>query len=236
MKIKNVKIEINKKLVIVVIALIIVALVLGLVNAFVKNRYTASKIDSKREYVIIRYNNKQSSSFVPYINLNSNDAKDVNNEIKSITSSYLSSDTKDTNVTYRFNAYKNTLSVVLMFKDYDGETYNYSFKTYVFNLENGKLLTDDEILKMFNSNYNEISIKIENEMKIKYADEVERGIITNCDYNTCYLDLRGIKSYIEGANLYTENGKLVVYKAYNVYSKYKEEEYFTRNDFKFIIK
>lgn len=231
------KIEIDKKLVIVIIVLIIITIILGIVNSSLKNRYTSLKIDDDKEYVILRFNNKGNNSFVPYVNLKSEDAKKVNNEIKSITNDYLYSETRHKNVTYRYNAEGSFVSVVLIFKDYINNENKFSFKTYVFNLNNnGSLMSDDEILNTFNVNYSFINGKMEEQMEEKYRKEIEKKILpSTCDYNTCFLNLRGISNYIDNANYYIENGKLVVYKAYNVYSSYKEEEYYTRNDFKFVI-
>lgn len=229
------KIEVSRNLVIAIIVLIILTILLATINSITKNRYTSIKIDDKREYVIIRYNNKKSNSFVPYINVRSADADKVNNEIKNITSSYLTSDTTDKNVTYRYNAYKNLVSVVLIFKDKINNQNTYLFKTYVLSLKDGHLLDNSEILKTFDTNYIYVNKKMDDIMHEKYEDELKNGIIYNCNFSECYLPMRGIKNYLDGANLYAENGKLIVYRAYNVYSKYKEEDYFTRDDFKFVI-
>ena len=50
------------------------------------------------------------------------------------------------------------------------------------------------------------------------------------------MSLRKIDDYLDDVNYYIENGSLVVYKTFEVYSKYNEEDYFTRDDFKFYIK
>ena len=89
--------------------------------------------------------------------------------------------------------------------------------------------------------YDITTIGVDNIIKKKmvelYNDEITKGYFkkSECDFN-CYLKLRETNDFSKNANYYIENGHLVVYRTFNVYTKYKEEEYFTRDNFKFVIK
>ena len=56
------------------------------------------------------------------------------------------------------------------------------------------------------------------------------------DYNNCYLKLREVSDLLSGVNYYIENDSLVVYRSFQTYSIYDEQDYFTRADFRFLIK
>ena len=235
--IKN--IEVNKKLLIVLVMLVILFAILKIINYNSNTKYVSYKLDSDQKYVYTKYSSSTNSAKVPYINIVGADASEANDEIVSNVESYLSSKDVNKTVTYRYNQYKNILSVVLTYRDIDSEKrLQYRFKTYVFDLKNDcKLLSDEEILNRFNVTYANVDNEMAKSMKDKYNDELDQGILTKdkCDYN-CFLRLRGITHYIDNANYYIEEGHLVVYRSYNVFSVYNEEDYYTRNDFKFIIK
>lgn len=233
------KIEYNKKLLILLIIVLILYAILLVIKNKNDNNYTNYKDDSNKEYVYTKYQSSKNNAKVPYVNLVSEDAKKVNNEIITLSTDYLKSTNKNKTVTYRYNQNKNILSVVLTFRDVNEyEQLKYNYKTYVFDLSKGaKLLTDDEIINKFSTTYAEVNEIMSKSMKEKYVDEVKKGYIdkNECNYS-CYLENRNINNYIDNANYYIENSHLIVYRAFEVYSIYGEEEYFTRNDFKFLIK
>lgn len=236
---KKKKIEYNKKL---LIFLIIVIIIYGFLKAVENNnklRNNAYKMSSSKEYVYTVHSSDTNKAKVPYINLLSIDANKVNNEITNITKEYLESKNPNKTVTYRYNHNKNILSIVLMFRDIDQYNHlTYNYKTYVFDLNKGaKLLTNDEIIGKFNITYAQVNEVMAKSMQQKYVDEVKKGFIdrNECNY-ACYLQHRDISRYIDKANYYIENSHLIVYRAFEVFSIFGEEDYFTRNDFKFLIK
>lgn len=234
----NRKIEYNKKLLVLLIIVIGLFVILQIVKNQKESTYTNYKIDNTKEYVYTKYSSVNNAK-VPYINIKGEQAKKVNEEIITLTKDYLNSKNKNKTVTYRYNQNKNILSIVLTFRDVDQlEQLSYNYKTYVFDLkENCKLLTNEEIIRIFNITYAEINEIMAKTMQEKYLDEVEKGYIdkNECNYS-CYLEHRNITNYIDHANYYIENSHLIVYRAFEVYSVFGEEEYFTRNDFKFLIK
>lgn len=233
------KLEINKKLLFSLIVLFVVVTILLIIKYVNTNKYNNYKIDESKNYVYTKYSSSKNKSHVPYVNLMGDYAKTVNEEIENIAKEYLMSNNTNKTVTYRYNQNRNIVSVVLMFRDIDDKKrLIYSFKTYVFDLANNcRLLTNDDIINKFNITYQEINNIMDKAMKEKYNDEIKKGFLVReeCDYK-CFLDMREINNYIDNANYYIEEGNLIVYRAFSVFSIYEEEEYYTRNDFKFIIK
>ncbi len=233
------KIEYNKKLLIALIIVLILYIVLLIVKNNNDQAYSNYKDDESKEYVYTKYESTKNNAKVPYINLVTEDAKKVNQEILTLATEYLKATNKNKTVTYRYNQNKNILSVVLTFRDINQyDQLKYRYKTYVFDLKNSaKLLTNNQIIDKFNITYDEINEIMAKAMKEKYVDEVRKGFIekNECNYS-CFLENRNINNYIDQANYYIENSHLMVYRAFEVYSIYGEEEYFTRNDFKFLIK
>lgn len=236
---KRRKIEYSKPLLIFVTIILISFIVTIIINKRSIEDYSIIKADTKKEYIYTYKENQRSRSYIPQINIFSKDASKVNKEIIEESKEYLNSNTPDISVSYKYNQYKNILSVVMTYKILNtNKELEFFFKTYVFDLkQDGKLLSDVEILNM----YDITTVGIDNLIKKKlleiYNDEVNKGIINKneCNYK-CFLDLRGSEDFSKRAKYYIENGHLVVYRAFNVYSKYKEQKYFTRDHFKFIIK
>lgn len=239
MKVKNKEEKINKKLLVLLIIIMIIWIILQSIQGRKEASNQKNKIDPKKEYVITKYHSDSNQAVVPYINVKGVDVEIANDEITNLTQDYITSKDKNKTVTYRYNQYKNILSLVITFRDIDeNDQLYYTYKTYVFDLDKeAKSLTEGEILEKFNISIPEINQKMESIMKEKYQEEAKKKIINQaeCDYN-CYIGLRKISNYTDEANYYIENGHLVVYRAFSVYSIYQEENYFTRDDFKFIIK
>ena len=231
--------EFNKKLIIVLGVLVLLALILFIVLNNIRTDYNTYKIDSDKGFVYTKYSSNKSESKVPFINLVGNDAKKVNNQIVNLSQEYLTNKNNSKTVTYRYNRSKNLLSVVLIFRDYSDGKLDYNFKTFVLDLkDNVKLLTDEEIKSLFNYTDTDIKVSMTNDLKRMYDQEVNKGYFnpSQCGFSSCYLGMRGMYSLLDNANYYVENSNLVVYRSFIVYTMYHEERYFTRNDFKFVIK
>ena len=189
-------------------------------------------------YDYVTYSASETS--IPYINLNTDFAKVLNGQLEKLSSSYKNSNSSTNSLSYRFNVSGNYLSLVLIFKKMDSSNrLQFDFKSYVFDLSDGaRALSDTEILNLFNIDNNYVEKQINNKFKNKYLDEVKKDIISSskCDYNNCYLKLREVSDLLSGVNYYIENDSLVVYKSFQTYSIYDEQDYFTRADFRFLIK
>lgn len=234
------KFEVNKKLFITFVVVVGLTIILLLVRHFVNNRYEKYKLDKNEDYIYDYVTYSASETSIPYINLNTDFAKVLNGQLEKLYSSYKNSNSSTNSLSYRFNVSGNYLSLVLIFKKMDSSNrLQFDFKSYVFDLSDGaRALSDTEILNLFNIDNNYVEKQINNKFKNKYLDEVKKDIISSskCDYNNCYLKLREVSDLLSGVNYYIENDSLVVYRSFQTYSIYDEQDYFTRADFRFLIK
>ena len=205
-----------------------------------KKDFNYLKIDKSKNLVYTLYEKQNDDSDntvteVPAININSSDADKVNSEIVEDMSSFLSK--KNNAATYEASLNGVVLSVVLKLVDHNTDYKpEIKFKTYNFNLETKKLLTSDEILKIYNVDENTVAYSIQEQFKKFYEQEKKEEYIDyrECDYN-CYLEWRGVSNYMDNIHYYVDNGKLCVYKEFSVYSIYGEEKFFKEDDFLFYI-
>ena len=158
-------------------------------------------------------------------------------EILDFADSFLTDE--DNLIIYDYQVNGKILSLLLKMFDYRSE-YDYpvvSFHTYNFDLDEGFLLTDQEVLDLFSTTTEDVSKTIEEKFHEFYDDEVALGYLVpqQCDYQ-CFLNWRGVDNYMDNVYYYVKNGKLVVYKAFTIYSVFGEEEYFTDSSYEFNIK
>lgn len=231
-------VEVSKKLFITMIVILVLTIGATIVKKIYVNRYERLKVNKNQDFIYTREEYKESKSYVPYINLNTSFAKELNSKIKELARTYEDSDTSNQSISYRYNVNANIVSVVIILKSInDKDELDFDFITYVFDLDNkGKALTDEEILSKYSLDEDNVSLAIEKQMKEKYNYEIKEEILpSTCDYDKCFLGLRGIDNYLDNANYFIENDELVVYRSYKVYSEYSEEDIYTRDDFKFYI-
>ena len=231
-------VEVSKKLFIAMIVILVLTIGATIVKKIYVNRYERLKVNKNQDFIYTREEYKESKSYVPYINLNTSFAKELNSKIKELARTYEDSDTSNQSISYRYNVNANIVSVVIILKSInDKDELSFDFITYVFDLDNkGKALTDEEILSRYSLDEDNVSLSIEKQMKEKYNYEIKEEILpSTCDYDKCFLELRGIDDYLDNANYFIENDELVIYRSYDVYSEYGEEDIYSRDDFKFYI-
>lgn len=230
--------EISKKLIIIFAITIVLLVVVLIIKGNYVNKYEKYKIDKDLAFIYTYETYNESETDIPFVNIDSDFAKTLNSEIQKLGLSYKNSNTSNNSMSYRYNINDNFVSLVLILKKLNSENQLvFDYYTYVFDLnQNGKVLNETEILKMYNMTENKINDEISSEMVKKYDDEINKKIIPGtCNYSDCYLKLRKINKYTDNIHYYIEDGWLVAYTSYNVYSEYNEENYFTRDDFKFYI-
>lgn len=231
-------VEVNKKLFISMVVILVLAIAAVIVKHIYVNRYIKYKIDKKQDYIYTSYEFKDSKSYIPYININTDFAKDLNKQIDELASLYEDSNSSTTSISYRYNVNANIVSLVIILKNMNAnDELEFNYATYVFDLDKGaKALSDEEILEQYNMTEEDVSNAMEKQMKEKYDYEIAEEILPDdCDYDTCFLKLREIENYTDGANYFIENDELVVYRSYKVYSEYNEEDIYSRDDYKFYI-
>lgn len=236
MKIGN--FEISKKILIAFIVILVLAITAFIVKKKYIKDYNKYKIDDEQEFIYTYKTYDNSNTAIPYVNIDTDFAKELNEKIQKLGELYKDSNTSNNSMTYGYDIKDNIVSLVLTFKELNSENQLvFSFVTYVFDLdENGRALTNEEILKKYNLTEEKVDEEITYQMVKKYDDEINKKIIPEtCDFKQCFQNLRKVNKYTDDAHYYIEKGWLVVYKSYNVFSEYKEETYFTRDDFKFYI-
>ena len=162
------------------------------------NENNISKLDSSKEWVYdANYNlptNKESyygysdhtklisasDLVVPYINIDSDDAKKVNQEIYKLYEDLINKFNENlkveiwfTLVEYKTYANNNIISVVITTESAGTDVPMYNYYTYSFNLETGKLLLYKEAYKFVELNEDNITDKatqaVTNSLKKKYS-------------------------------------------------------------------
>ncbi len=215
----------------IIVGLIIFTIILLIYNSTFKND-ALSRIKSNRRKDLI-YTVKQKTvdgrhSEVPYINIKGKNIEKLNQEIEEFTSECFKEGTDL--ISYQYDVSDKILSLVVKTAHFD-KIYYPDFRTYNINLSDLSILTDDDILDKFNLTTTNVSNKIENRFKEFYNDMLDNNYYGGeCDYN-CFLYFRGDKDYLSDIHYYLKDNKLYVYKAFNVYSVYDEENYFTEDDF-----
>ena len=191
--------------------------------------------ESNNFIVYTRYTRtyKEITTIVPYINLRSSIIGDLNQEIADMANNYLRNDNNV--ITYDYKISGDILSVVIQINCYDDYLPKVIFRTYNINLEDKRLLEDQEILDLYGINTEHVASKIRERFEYFFRDEREKKIFDEeCDFK-CFLYMRGVDNYTDNIYYYVDNSKLYVYKEFNIYSIYKEEKYFENSDFKIEI-
>ena len=157
-------VEVSKKLFITMIVVLTIGATI--VKKIYVNRYERLKVNKNQDFIYTREEYKESKSYVPYINLNTSFAKELNSKIKELARTYEDSDTSNQSISYRYNVNANIVSVVIILKSInDKDELDFDFITYVFDLDNkGKALTDEEILSKYS--LDEDNVRKTNERKI----------------------------------------------------------------------
>lgn len=202
---------------------------------------TVNKIDSTKEYV---YTTDTSSSNLspevsqlPVINLDTDEIVNINSTISNKYNEIIK--TNGNSFTYGYSVTDDILSIIIKVSDLKN-TYKInevSFISYNINVKSGKIISDDEMLKKFSITKNDIESIIKSRFEKFYKEETEQGYIEagECNYE-CYLNIRGVTSYIDDIHLFVQSGSLYVYKSFELRSIYEDESYFSSDPYSFIIK
>ena len=110
---------------------------------------------------------------------------------------------------------------------------NMIFKDLSELIRTCKILKNEKDREIFE---NQVESIIESQFQDYYNEEVAEGYFSKEECNmSCFLTYRDMNGYMENINYFINNGKLYVYKPFQVYSIFGEEEYFKDTDFEFLI-
>lgn len=219
-----------------------IALLLIFIIVFTYFRKNDSNYSYLKEYsdkaFVYTVNSEKNGSFfinVPYVNINSSLGKEINEDIDSYVADFI--DNGKVMLSYEYNINGKVISLVIKTVDYDvKDVPKVYFKTYNIDIENQILLSEDDLLSIYNTTIDDVSSVIENQFLKWYEDVKEKEYINEeeCDYE-CFLTYRDVDDYLDNISYYIDRGKLVVYKPFVFNSIFGEEKYFKESDFKFII-
>ena len=201
------------------------------------DNYNDIKEDKNNYLVYTKYEKKGKiySVYVPYVNIDSDIAKAVNEDIDLFVSEFINN--KKSMVSYEYNINGIVLSLVIKIVDYDT---NYAaqpyFRTYNINLNTLELLSDEALLSYFNITEDDVEIAIENKFHDYYNKIVEEKyyVEDECSYN-CFLKYREVSNYLDRVVYYIDKGNLYVYKPFVFNSIFGEEDFFKEKHFKILI-
>lgn len=202
------------------------------------DNYNYIKKDTGKYLVFTSYtknNSDKTVTEVPEINIDSADVTAINKKISSFAEKFLSK--AGNKMSYETQLNGEVLSVLLkMVNANTGYAPEVDFYSYNINLKTLELMTDSQILSLYGVSLDTIKTKIENQFQSFYNDEVSKGIVVGeeCNYE-CFLRWRNIQNYMDSVHYYIQQGKLIVYRPFSVYSVYGEENYFQEEDFQFYI-
>ena len=199
----------DKKVVIVIIVILVCFSILSLITLKV--------------FESIKYN-------IPKFNYDSLEIEELNSEIEELFKESFT----DENMKISYKKYENNMysSLVIKTNVYDEKTKNTVtfYSTYVVDKINYKVLTDEEVMHLFNYSEEQIESLIVDRLREYYNDEVSRGIIdkNTCDFECYKFDYREITEIDYIYALSIEKERLVIYFNLNSTPVIEDEYYFKK--------
>lgn len=223
----------NKKIIIFIVISIIILLLLYLIK---RNNYNYTKLLENKELDIVYDKVNNDKDKVPYINITNKFINDINQDINSIYEDYLIFSPDGFN--YRYSISNNILSIIITAHIVKPESthYDITYKSYNIDLQRMKLLTNKEILNKYNISEEKMKYYLYNKFLNYYKDLVAKNYFSEeqCDFKT-FLENKNIDNILDDNNFYINNNHLELYKYFNIFTDYKEENYFNEEKFHFII-
>lgn len=193
-------IENNKKSIIILGILIGLLIIFGIINLFSKKTYISTL-------------KSRNNSKLPYININSEDIKELNARLEEQYNEIIELN-NNSNMTYEYSKNGNILSILVTRNielDYD-YIMEEEYDTYNIDLKTNEFLGNDDIVELYKLDKDEIESKIVSDLMEQYNYEVDKGYIVTqeCDIN-CYLEDKEYFSIDDNLNLYVKKGKVYGY-------------------------
>lgn len=212
-----------KKYFIITIILIVLISVYGL---FILLNKPINLIDNSKDiiYSIVDEEDKK----VPYLNLENSEL--INEDINKFVENNLND---SSNISYKYNKYGNIIS--LLIRIIEPSTSNapiIKFKSYNFIINNSKLLSNDELISLSNTDKNNIYVDITNYFINFYNDSEIRNHLKYeeyINYRSKYFDINN------DINYFIDNNKLYTYININNGIDYEEYEYIKKNEYRVLV-
>lgn len=204
------------------LTIILLILLIGYGVYVIQNNNKNVIIDSSKDIVFTVYKSTSYKQEVPNINikkLNNN----INNEINKLVEPYL--EKENVSIEYKYNINGNILSLIIIISETKDESApNLYFKTYNINLKKLKVLSDKEVLNLFDTNKSKITKGINEIFTNYYNEELKYNIIPNMTYQE-YLKMRKLDNINDKLYFYISNNNLEVFVQYNIFSEVEKSFY-----------
>ena len=222
----------NNKSLILLIGFVLIFIIF-IIYYFANRNNSFNKYKNEKNKNLIYSIYDKDKTHVPHINVKGAGIEKLNSIIVDKANDFLKGDNI---ITYTFEINGKILSLAIQYVDaYDDSGYpKISYDVYNINFYNSTILSNEDMLNIFGITENDVLPIVKGKFGEYYVALNKKNIYRNeCDFDGCFLQLRGIENdnYLEDIHYYIKNGHLYVIKAFDVYSIYEEEKYFTTNDF-----
>jgi len=189
--------------------------------------------DPSKDIVYTSYKSNNYEQEVPNLNIK-RVSNTINNEINTLVKPYI--EKENALIEYHYNVSGNILSLIIAITETKNESVpDIIFKSYNINLKTLKVLSDDELLSLFDTNKNNTTNKINNIFKNYYNEELRNNIIPKTMTYQDYLRIRNLEDISSKLYYYVDNSSLEVYVAYNIYSEEETDFYLEEVGYSFYI-
>ena len=216
----------NIKILIGIIILIIFIIFIYGIQLLFSNKSTNDLlIDKSKDIVYTSYENTEYEKEVPSLNI-INISDEVNNSINEFVKSYISK--KANRISYHYQINGNILSLFTIIEDFQVEgSADVHYLSYIIDLKKLKILTNKEILDMFQTDEGSLIEVLNNNFKSYYETEKNKKIIPiDMSYEE-YLTSHEITNFSDQMYYDISDSKLKIYLDYNQWTSYETENYLT---------
>lgn len=214
------------------LTIILLILLIGYGIYVIQNNNKNVIIDSSKDIVFTIYKSTSYKQEVPNINIK-NLNNNINNEINKLVEPYL--EKENVSIEYKYNINGNILSLIIIISETKDESApNLYFKTYNINLKKLKVLSDKEVLNLFDTNKSKITKGINEIFTNYYNEELEYSIIPNMTYQE-YLKMRKLDNINDKLYFYISNNNLEVFVQYNIFSEIEKSFYLENVGYSFYL-
>ena len=183
----------DKIIIVLLVCIIFLFIVVGFGISKLTNNNNNYLIDSNKDIVFDHYKNEEFDQTIPHVNIKNVDTE-INNSIDEFMQPYMGKNTVTTNYHYHINGSIFTLFIFITDDNNDYSPFVH-FKEYHVNLKKLKVLTNDDILNMYNYKEDEIIEQLNNKFKKFYEDERRKNVISRDISYEKYLNMYFIKNW-----------------------------------------
>lgn len=202
----------NKK---VLLIIVVIGITLGIVSIYINNQKD-KKVYMSDDYVYTKESyayDEYLVSELPYINIKGNEVQEINSDL--LNKYYEIIELKEKMMKYDYYTNNNILSLIVKIYYIESPDSSPSISIYNIDIDSGELMTNSEILNMFEISSDDASEVIHSQIKEYYNYEVQNGYVDNgCNFD-CYLSKTNSLP-IDDYELYVKDHILYAYKKLSV--------------------